>query len=166
MVQALQPWCFAFASPATIASFWQTFGLGARAAEPAMRTCMQTQCEAVGFAANRARAMLELPSALARCRTPQDVMAAQMQFWQTANREYLEFGRRATTAWQSQLSLFSRETARQVEIARDRLILSEVTPDSREASARDRDDGSREWDRGDRAMQSRPGSDELGRHAA
>lgn len=137
MGQNLQPWSFPFASPMAMASFWQSFGGVAKATEPVMRTVAQTQCEAVGFAANRTRAWLDLPSTVSRCRTPQELAAAQMQFWQTASHEYMAFGQRVAQGWQAQFAAGQTALNAAAEMARDRIELPEAPPSRRSTGDRD-----------------------------
>jgi hypothetical protein len=57
------------------------------------------QLEMMGLASRRAQAVMEVPSRLARCRTPQDIMSEQSRFWQTAFHQYAESSRRVMEAW-------------------------------------------------------------------
>lgn len=63
--------------------------------------------ELMGLASRRTQAMMELPSRLATCRTPQDLMGEQMRFWQTAASQYSEGYTRAMQAYQAAVPMAS-----------------------------------------------------------
>lgn len=48
------------------------------------------QIETVALMTRRMIANIELPQAMARCQTPQDVMAEQVRYWQLAQRQYMQ----------------------------------------------------------------------------
>jgi hypothetical protein len=50
----------------------------------------RVQNEAIALASRRAQAYLELPQTVARCRSPQDLLTAQVMFWQIAQRHYAQ----------------------------------------------------------------------------
>jgi hypothetical protein len=50
--------------------------------------------ELMSLAGRRARAYLDIPNTLAQCRGPQDLLAAQSQFWQTLFEDYASCSRR------------------------------------------------------------------------
>jgi hypothetical protein len=52
-----------------------------------------------GFLNRRAQALLDVPSQLMFCRTPQDVLREQMHFWDTAVKECDETSRRILSAY-------------------------------------------------------------------
>ncbi len=52
-----------------------------------------------GFLNRRAQALLDIPSQVMQCRTPQDLLREQMQFWDTAAKEYDETSRRILASW-------------------------------------------------------------------
>jgi hypothetical protein len=64
-----------------------------------MKGYARWQLEAMGLMSRRAQAYMEIPSRLSRCRTPQDLMAEQARFWQTAFQQYSESSRRMMEAW-------------------------------------------------------------------
>jgi hypothetical protein len=45
------------------------------------------------------QAYLDQPARLTHCRNPQDLMAEQMRFWQTAAGQYQDSGRKMMTLW-------------------------------------------------------------------
>lgn len=85
------------------AMFWRGFGLFAQAMEPIVRNAAKSNLEMMAFAANRSRAAMEVPQALARCRTPQDVFAAQARYIEAARDEYMGAAQRMGAAWQGAL---------------------------------------------------------------
>jgi hypothetical protein len=69
-----------------------------RSIAPMMTGAARMNMELASLAGRRAQAYLELPSAVAQCRGPQDVFAAQMRFWQTALEDYSTCNRRIVAA--------------------------------------------------------------------
>ena len=64
-----------------------------------MKAMARWQLETMGFMNRRAQAYMEIPSRLSRCRTPQDLMAEQTRFLQTAFQQYQESSKRIMEAW-------------------------------------------------------------------
>lgn len=65
-----------------------------QAYDPLFKGLARTQLEMLGFANRRAQAYMQLPQKAAQCRTPQDLMGMQAQFWRSAYEDYAEsFGR-------------------------------------------------------------------------
>lgn len=129
MGQSYSPFS-ACTSPALTAMFWQGFEAASKAATPLMQSAYQSQFEMMGLASKRMRAWLEIPSQLASCRTPQDLMLAQSRFWQTAMSDYAEAGRKTASGWQAQLADVSKSISTSMEIARDRLEFPDPTAPS------------------------------------
>jgi hypothetical protein len=61
-----------------------------QAATPALKIAGRVQIEAAALATRRAQAYMEIPAILARCQTGQDLLTAQVMFWQRAQRQYAE----------------------------------------------------------------------------
>jgi Phasin protein len=72
-------------------AFGQTF-------DPFLKGLARTQLELLGFANRRAQAYMQIPARAAQCRTPQDLIAAQTQFWRAAYEDYTESVGRVTHA--------------------------------------------------------------------
>lgn len=89
---------FEFSAP------WLNFGLSAQASAPIVKAAMRFNMELMSLTGRRMRAYLDLPSTLGRCRSPQDLAAEQMRFWQTAARDYTDSSRSAMEAWGTLLS--------------------------------------------------------------
>ena len=89
------PWMNAMQGP----NFWTTFGNAARTAEPIARSAARAQFEMSSLVGARAKAWSDVPSTLARCRTPMDLFQAQVAFWQEAGRDYTEASQRVISAW-------------------------------------------------------------------
>jgi len=70
-----------------------------KAAEPALKAVARTQLEWVKFAGQRGQAAMAVPSRLAACRTPHDLMTEQVRFWQTAFEQYAEATSRISAIW-------------------------------------------------------------------
>jgi hypothetical protein len=58
--------------------------------EPPLRGVARVNCELATLAARRARAWFDVPFALTKCKTPHDVFAQQVAFWQVAAGQYAE----------------------------------------------------------------------------
>jgi len=69
-----------------------------QAYDPFLKGVARTQLEMLGFFNRRAQAYMQVPARLAYCRTPQDLLNAQMQFWQSAYQDYAESAGRVTRA--------------------------------------------------------------------
>lgn len=82
--------------------------------EPAFKAAARTNLELMTFASKRAQAMVALPSRMAACRTPHDVVNEQIRFWQTAFSQYAETTRTIATAW-SAVNPAARMVAAQME---------------------------------------------------
>src|SRR5262245_3033158 len=72
--------------------------LGSQFTGPA-KAVARCQLEAMGLASRRAQAYLDLPARIARCKTPQDLIREQSDFWRTALEQYAESAERIGTAW-------------------------------------------------------------------
>lgn len=59
-----------------------------QAFDPYMKGIARSQLELMGLASRRTQAILEVPSRLSRCRTPQDLLNEQVQYWRTAYEDY------------------------------------------------------------------------------
>ncbi len=70
----------------------------ARSVAPLMKGAASANLELMSLAGRRARAYLDIPNAVAQCRGPQDVFAAQSRFWQTAFEDYALCTRRIVLA--------------------------------------------------------------------
>lgn len=106
--------------------------------EPAMKGMARAQLEMMSLASRRAQAYLEIPSRLAACRTPQDLLSEQMRFWQTAFQHYSEGSRRVMTAMTSMAQPPNFADAQSKPRARDYLSVPETQeqPDPRNNAPR------------------------------
>lgn len=88
----------------------------AEAIEAAMHSAMQgshglikagtqTGAEVMALASRRTQALIALTGEVGKCRAPQDLIALQMQFWQTALQHNTDAGRRIAAAWSSVLPM-------------------------------------------------------------
>lgn len=64
--------------------------LSTKAATPTVKIAGRVQIEATALATRRAQAYMEIPAILARCHSGQDLLTAQVMFWQQAQRQYAE----------------------------------------------------------------------------
>lgn len=67
--------------------------------EPWLRAAARGNLEAFTLMNRRAQAYVELPMRLCQCRSPQDLAAEQMRFWQTMAQQYAESSQRLFVAW-------------------------------------------------------------------
>ena len=83
-------------------------GLGATPVRPeaaieqasaATKNVARAQLEVMGLAVRRAQAYMQIPTQLARFRTPRDVADEQMAFWRTAMEQYIGSSHRLMEAW-------------------------------------------------------------------
>lgn len=73
----------------------------AKSAEPLVRGAGHVNLETLGLFTRRARAWMDFPARLSNCKTPQDLLREQLQFWQTAAADYGESARRLAMAFGS-----------------------------------------------------------------
>lgn len=97
-------------SPEIPLDAFRSMTAGAEALQPLVAGASRVQLEIAGFATSRARALFEAQATLMRCRTPQDVMQAQIGFWRDASRDWMIASRRIGEAWQSALSVDARHS--------------------------------------------------------
>ena len=88
-------------------------GTGGRAMPPAARGAVCTGLEIASLASRRMQAYAELPSTVAMCKGPGELVAAQLQFWRTAMGDYAECNRRIATAWSTMADVGEPERADQ-----------------------------------------------------
>jgi hypothetical protein len=87
-------------SPTTSAFQFYFGGLESlgQAYDPFLKGFARTQLEMLGFFNRRAQAYMQIPARAAQCRTPQDLVNAQTQFWRAAYEDYTQSMGRVTTA--------------------------------------------------------------------
>jgi hypothetical protein len=91
------PWAGFMQNP----SGWSFVRQSAVAAEPVMRSAARAQLEVSSLVGTRLKAWTGVPETLSRCRTPVDLMQAQMAFWQAAVHDYTAASRQLMVAWAS-----------------------------------------------------------------
>lgn len=67
-----------------------------QAYDPFFKGVARTQIEMLGFFNRRAQAYMQMPGRLAYCRTPQDLLTAQAEFWRSAYEDYVESATRVS----------------------------------------------------------------------
>lgn len=75
----------------------------ARGYEPMMKGLAQANLELIGFWNRRAQAILETQSRYCQCKTPQDVFAENVRFFQTAASQYQDSARKLMKLWAQSL---------------------------------------------------------------
>lgn len=64
-----------------------------------LKAAARCQLEVLGLVNRRAQAYMQMPTRLAQCRTPQDLVNEQLAFWRTAGAQYSETSRKVADAW-------------------------------------------------------------------
>ncbi|MGE3066788.1 MAG: hypothetical protein AB7K67_14460 [Hyphomicrobiaceae bacterium] len=80
-------------------TYFRGFEAAMHAYEPLWRDWARWNVELVGLASRRGQAWLERPTRLLRCQSPQEAVAEQMHFVQTASRHYTETAHRLMAIW-------------------------------------------------------------------
>jgi hypothetical protein len=93
---------------------------------PMVTGAARANMELASLAGRRAQAYLDLPNVLARCRGPQDVFAAQAQFWQAALEDYSTCSRRIVAALSAHNAVAPGEDAEAERRERDTLTFPDV----------------------------------------
>jgi hypothetical protein len=107
----------------------------ALAFEPAMRGAARLQLEALGLVSRRAQAYMDLPQRLSLCRTPQDLVAEQTRFWQTAMQQYTDSSHRMLSAWSHMLTMPSPFAGATQPESRSRDIIRVPEPQAKAVAA-------------------------------
>jgi len=84
---------------------WSAWGDFLQRVEPVAKSATCFQFATLSFAAQRARARLDTASRLTVCRSPQDFVEVQTDFWRQAGDDYAGLARQWTALWQQSLSL-------------------------------------------------------------
>lgn len=110
----------------------------ARSFEPVWRGVGRWNLEVMGLATRRARAWADIPARLGQCKTPQDLLREQMQFWQSAAHDYTEGARRLSVAFGAMAvpGLNGAQTGQDVAAARDYITFPEPKPAAEPARGR------------------------------
>lgn len=80
---------------------WMAFGAASSALEPVARNTARFNLELSSLVGQRAQAYSRIPETLAQCRTPAEVLQAQMAFWQEAGRQYAATAEHLAQMWRS-----------------------------------------------------------------
>ena len=82
-------------------AYSKNLDVAAKGFEPFLRGVGRWNLEVLGLATRRARAWAEMPNRLGQCKTPQDLVREQLQFWQTASHDYVEALQKLSVAFGS-----------------------------------------------------------------
>jgi len=115
---------------------WALMRQSAVAAEPVMRNAARAQLEMSSLVGTRLRAWAAIPETVARCRTPMDLMQAQVAFWQSAARDYSAVTQHVVGAFTSGLPGPMRAADGETGEPRDFLTFPEATVDETEERRR------------------------------
>lgn len=99
-VSSLEGFARAFGVPNALASDFTPAALSQRAGAP-FKAAARCQLEFLGLVNRRTQAYMQMPTRLAQCRSPQDLVNEQMAFWHTAGQQYAETSRKVFDAWTS-----------------------------------------------------------------
>lgn len=124
----LFPWAGLMQNPGG----WALFRQSAIATEPAMRNAARAQLEFSSLVGTRLKAWASIPQTLSRCRTPMDLMQAQVAFWQAAAQDYSSTTRQVMGAWASAAAPGAFGDAENGQEARDFITLPETSGDEEE----------------------------------
>ena len=105
-----------------------------QAYDPFLKSIARTQLEMMGFLNRRAQAYMQIPARVAQCRTPQDLVAAQTQFWRSAYEDYTESVARVTNS----LALAMTNLADETRNAHDYIAFPESKETASGSRSRDR----------------------------
>lgn len=83
---------------------FDTQAFTAQAVAP-LKAAARAQLEMMGLANRRLQACMMVPTKLAQCRSPADLMTLQSEFWQTAFEQYIECGGKIAEDWGEALPL-------------------------------------------------------------
>lgn len=70
--------------------------------EPVARSVANANIEVAGLMTRRARALIDTSSRIKQCKTPQEFAEANMQYWQSAAKDYMDVSRRIATVFTAQ----------------------------------------------------------------
>jgi Phasin protein len=90
-------------SRATVSPIEAMMRTAAQSANPWVQACSRSNLELFGLMSRRSQAAMALPAQAAQCKSPQDLMSLQAQFWQTAVQQHTEAARRVASLWSSVL---------------------------------------------------------------
>lgn len=114
---------------APVQSLFQNYfgGLEAfgQAYNPFLKGAARAQLDLMGLMSRRAQAYMEIPSRLAHCRTPQDLLEEQMRFWRVAGEEYSDYFSRTMQAMSQVPAPTFGVPADEVQSARDYITFPE-----------------------------------------
>jgi len=97
--------------------------------EPVLKGIGRLNLEVVGLMTRRTSAWMEISARTSQCRTPQDLVSVQMQFWQTAAQDYSESVQRLTAAFGALAPPgFPAWSGKTVAPARDYITFAEQKP--------------------------------------
>ncbi len=80
-------------------AYFNNLDAAAKGFEPVLRGAARWNLEVLGLMTRRVRAWAEIPSRLSQCRTPQDLVREQLQFWQTVAHDYTDGAQRLSVAF-------------------------------------------------------------------
>jgi hypothetical protein len=103
-----------------------------QAYDPFLKGIARTQLEMLGFFNRRAQAYMQIPARVAECRTPQDLVNAQTQFWRAAYDDYTQSMGRVTTALSALTPNLAAFVSEEVRNAHDYIAFPDT--DTKESS--------------------------------
>lgn len=98
------------------------------------KAAARCQLEMMGLANRRLQAYMHIPSTLAKCRTPQDLLTEQAGFWRTAFEQYAESTGKVVSIWGDAVNMPAFGPA--VAVDRDYINFAEPAPIEERPAAR------------------------------
>ena len=97
------------------------------------KMAVRIQIESVVLISRRAQAYMEIPQALAHCKSPEDLLTEQVRFWQIAQRHYMQGFERAMTSVHLAPTPETTATPHPAR-PRDYMVVSETVPAPKETA--------------------------------
>ena len=105
--------------------------------DPVVKSLSQANLEVSRYWNRRAQAYLDIPARLQQCRSPQDLVAEQMRFWQTAFTQYQDSSRKMMKLYAAAVPEMPFGEPKRSKPARDYITMPETE------SPTHKDDGGR-----------------------
>lgn len=106
---------------------WSAVEKIGKTAEPLAKAYSRTGLEMFSLVGRRVSAYAALPGQMRDLRSPVDLVAAQLHFWEQARRDYLEAGEAVVSAWKALAPSFTPGTSAMDEprVSRDIMAVPE-----------------------------------------
>jgi hypothetical protein len=116
--------------------YWRGLESLSQGVEPMLKNTARCNLELVSLASRRAQAYFNLPAAMGRCRSPQDLLGEQVRFWQTAAEQYADTARNVVAIWSSLMTAAAQMSNGAAAAERDFITFAEPREDGAAQPAR------------------------------